>query len=128
MPGADATRGDGSRPRAALAAASIVAWHVGLVVAVVLAVYANALPNAFLWDDHHLVVGNAAIKRWGAIPGLLTSDLFPGGIASGYYRPLQALTYAVDYRLWGLAPVLPCSSAAPEPVETAAATGAAGTA
>jgi Flp pilus assembly protein TadD len=77
---------------------------VALVVTAVLAVYANALPNAFLWDDRVLVVGNPAIKRWDAIPGLFVSDLFPGGVASGYYRPLQALTYALDYRLWGLVP------------------------
>ncbi len=78
--------------------------HAALVVGVVLVVYANALPNAFLWDDLFLVVGNPAIKRWDALPALFTSDLFPGAIASGYYRPLQSLTYAVDYGLWGLAP------------------------
>jgi hypothetical protein len=93
MPGADARHGDGSRQRDPTA---IVAWHVGLVVAVVLVVYANALPDAFLWDDLFLVVGNPAIKRWDALPRLFTSEIFPGGIASGYYRPLQALTYAPD--------------------------------
>ncbi len=104
MPGADATRGDGSRHRHAPAAVAAVGWHLALVVAAVLGVYANALPNAFLWDDRVLIVGNPAIKRWDALPHLLVSDLFPGGVASGYYRPLQALTYALDYRLWGLAP------------------------
>lgn len=105
MPGADAKAGGGSRQSfgdAAVVAAP--AWHGALVVAVAFAVYANALPNAFVWDDLYLVVGNPGIKRWDALPALFTGDLFPGGIASGYYRPLQALTYALDYALWGLVP------------------------
>jgi protein O-mannosyl-transferase len=79
-------------------------WHTALVVAVVALVYANALRAAFVWDDLYLVVGNAAIKQLANVPRLFWSDLFPVGIDSGYYRPLQALTYAVDYALWGLNP------------------------
>lgn len=99
MPGADAIAGDSSRPTVRPSA-----LHAALVAAVAFVVYANALPNAFLWDDLFLVVGNPAIKRWDALPGLFTSDLFPGAMRSGYYRPLQALTYALDYQVWGLAP------------------------
>jgi hypothetical protein len=99
MPGADAIAGDSSRPIVRPSA-----LHAVLVAAAAFAAYASALPNAFLWDDVLLVVGNPAIKRWDALPGLFTSDLFPGAMRSGYYRPLQALTYALDYGLWGLAP------------------------
>lgn len=99
MPGADAIAGDSSRPIVRPSA-----LHAVLVAGAAFAVYANALPNAFLWDDLFLVVGNPAIKRWDALPGLFTSDLFPGAMRSGYYRPLQALTYALDYGLWGLVP------------------------
>lgn len=99
MPGADAIAGDSSRPIVRPSA-----FHAVLVAATAFAVYANALPNAFLWDDLFLVVGNPAIKRWDALPALFTSDLFPGAVRSGYYRPLQALTYAADYRVWGLFP------------------------
>jgi len=102
MPGADANAGDSSRLRLPPGAARV--WHVGLLVAAVLIVYANALPNAFLWDDLYLVVGNPAIKSWENLPRLFVSDLFPAGIQSGYYRPLQALTYVVDYGVWGLSP------------------------
>lgn len=99
MPGADAIAGDSSRR-----AVRPSLLHAALVAAVAFAVYANALPNAFLWDDLFLVVGNPAIKRWDALPTLFTSDLFPGAMRSGYYRPLQALTYALDYGFWGLVP------------------------
>ena len=104
MPGADANAGDSSRPRLPPGAARARVWHVGLLVAAVLIVYASALPNAFLWDDLYLVVGNPAIKSWANLSRLFASDLFPAGIQSGYYRPLQALTYLVDYGVWGLAP------------------------
>jgi Flp pilus assembly protein TadD len=100
MPGADAIAGDSSRPRAA----ATPLRHAGLIVTVVLLVYANALPNAFLWDDLYLVVGNPAIKSLANVPRAFASDLFPAGIQSGYYRPLQTLSYAIDYALWGLAP------------------------
>lgn len=116
MPGADAAR-DGSRHRRSRRAERraptrtdgapprvLVWWHLALVVAAVLVVYANALPNAFVWDDALLVVANPAIKRWDALPRLFVSDLFPNGTSSGYYRPLQALTYAIDYRLFGPSP------------------------
>lgn len=116
MPGADAAR-DGSRqrrarrsdrnpvaPREGPPRRALVWWHLALVVAAVLIVYANALPNAFVWDDAFLVVANPAIKRWDALPRLFVSDLFPNGTSSGYYRPLQALTYALDYRLFGPSP------------------------
>ena len=62
MPGADANAGDSSRQRLWLRDAQTSALHAGLVVAAVLIVYANALPNAFLWDDLYLVVGNPAIS------------------------------------------------------------------
>ena len=62
MPGADANAGDSSRQRLWLRDAKTSALHAGLVVAAVLIVYANALPNAFLWDDLYLVVGNPAIS------------------------------------------------------------------
>ena len=104
MPGADANAGDSSRLRLPPGVVRARVWHVGLLVAAVLIVYANALPNAFLWDDLYLVVGNPAIKSWANLPRLFVSDLFPAGIQSGYYRPLQALTYLVDYGVWGLAP------------------------
>jgi tetratricopeptide (TPR) repeat protein len=75
-----------------------------VALAAALAVYLNALPNAFVWDDLHLIVNNPAIKRWDRLAALFAADLFPPSVPSHYYRPLQALTYLVDYHLWGLTP------------------------
>ncbi len=74
------------------------------IVAATLLVYLNAFGNAFLWDDRFLIVDNTAIKHWGNVTHLFTHALFPEDIQSSYYRPLQTLTYLVDYQLWGLRP------------------------
>ena len=74
------------------------------IVAATVLVYLNAFGNAFLWDDRLLVVDNTAIKHWGNIARIFTHALFPEGIQSRYYRPLQTFTYLVDYHLWGLRP------------------------
>ena len=68
-------------------------WHAVVIVAAAGVVYVNSLRNAFLWDDLHLIVGNPAIKHLSRAAGLFLTELFPHGILSGYYRPLQALTY-----------------------------------
>src|SRR2546425_3068677 len=79
------------QPAASRLAASVI---VGATVLV----YLNAFGNAFLWDDRFLVVDNTAIKHWGNIARIFTHALFPEGIQSPYYRPLQTLTYLVDYQ------------------------------
>jgi len=64
--------------------------------------YANSLDGAFVWDDQHLITDNPLVKKGDAF------KLFQGNILAGYgkkshaYRPLQMLTYLVDYRLWKL--------------------------
>jgi protein O-mannosyl-transferase len=79
-------------------------WHPALLVAATLIVYADALSNGFVWDDETLVVKNPGIKSLAGVPQLFASDLFPFPIVSHYYRPLQSVTYAIDYAVHGLAP------------------------
>jgi tetratricopeptide (TPR) repeat protein len=71
------------------------------VAAAALVVYLNALGGAFVWDDLYLIVNNPGIKSWAGAPRLFVSDLF-SHVASNYFRPLQALSYLVDYQVWGL--------------------------
>lgn len=75
-----------------------------VVAGAALLVYLDALWNELLWDDLVLVVNNPAIKQWAGLPALFRSDLFPAGMRSHYYRPLQALSYLLDYQIWGLNP------------------------
>ena len=39
-----------------------------------------------------------------ALRALLTGPPLPGPTGTPYYRPVQALTYLLDYHLWGLTP------------------------
>ncbi len=82
--------------------------HVLPLVLIALAgllVYANSLPNPFIWDDSYLVVDNSYIKDPADF-----AKLFAGDIASGadehysFYRPLQMVSYMLDYLVWKLKP------------------------
>ena len=69
-------------------------------------VYANSLNNQFVWDDHILVEGNVFINNWSKLPDLFTSNIAAGGGEKfNSYRPLQMITYMLDYSFWGLDPV-----------------------
>ncbi len=80
-------------------------WHLLVIAGTAFLVYGNTFGNAFVWDDQPLIIDNPAIKSWAQLSTLWGSDLFPRDLASHYYRPLQALTYLLDYQLWGLAPL-----------------------
>ena len=92
-------------PRAAKVPAAANArpptWFPLIVCAVTLVVYANALRAGFVWDDVNIIVGNPLIKSLAQLPSLLTSPLLP---ATEYYRPVQGVTFLVDYHLFGATP------------------------
>jgi tetratricopeptide (TPR) repeat protein len=67
-------------------------------------VYANALPNGFVWDDEEQVVNNVVIRDMRNLPLVITSSTFyagGAGLRGGFYRPLVTLFYFINYRLWG---------------------------
>jgi hypothetical protein len=68
-----------------------------LVVALVFAVYAPALRNGFVWDDTALILRDPLIRSWRLIPEGFQPFLFTDATASDFYRPIQRLTYALDY-------------------------------
>jgi len=78
------------------------------LAAIVLAgvlVYASSLNGAFLWDDQHLIQENPLIKNVGNAAKLFQGNILAGhGKDSQAYRPVQMLSYMVDYRLWRLDP------------------------
>lgn len=72
-----------------------------------LIIYANCLTGSFLFDDRYYVVKNPYIKDWRHLPSFFTMDytlLSPIPYKSGYYRPLVAASYFINYRLFGLRP------------------------
>jgi tetratricopeptide (TPR) repeat protein len=76
----------------------VVALLVFLTAA--LAVYAPALGASFLWDDQALVRGNLLIRSPLCALEAFRHTLFDGN--SNFYRPVQTLTYIIDYWFWGM--------------------------
>jgi len=79
---------------------------IAILFLVGLAVYANSIPNSFVWDDNNLIVNNPDIKEItpGNIKKIFTNDLVYFVERSNFYRPLQSISYMLDYRIWGDTP------------------------
>jgi tetratricopeptide (TPR) repeat protein len=75
-----------------------------LMVAVVIA-YGNSVLNGFVWDDHDIIVNNPVNRDVSFVGSLfLSADSTITGNQKAYYRPLNRLTYMLDYQLFGLQP------------------------
>ena len=67
------------------------------LILVVFAVYATALRNDFVWDDSALILRDPLIRSWQLAPEAFQHFLFIDATPSDFYRPIQRLTYLVDY-------------------------------
>lgn len=78
-----------------------------LALAVALA-WGGTRANGFVWDDDFFIVSNAALRHLDNVPRFFWDpDTTAGrGMAADFriFRPLRNLSYALDYRLVGLAP------------------------
>lgn len=76
-----------------------------------LIVYFNSFDNNFVFDDIALVVHNPLVKSLKLSPKIFTTDIFDSffmGLereSNRVYRPLQVLSYFIDYKIWGLSPM-----------------------
>ncbi|MCM8790455.1 MAG: tetratricopeptide repeat protein [Candidatus Omnitrophica bacterium] len=82
-----------------------IAPFAALVALGVLA-YANSIDGSFIWDDNTLIADNAVIKNFSNIPSIFVSDniVTPTGKTFHFFRPIQIITYMIDYSRWGLNP------------------------
>lgn len=76
--------------------------HLLLIVFIILAVYSNSFENQFVWDDGYLVLNNPSIMSWKYAWVHFAIDLYQS--FSNYYRPVQMITYMIDFSLWGFNP------------------------
>ena len=82
---------------------SCAAFHILILVAGLCGAYATSLSGHFIWDDNDLIVNNDFIHSPDGYRDVFLHDIAAGiGEQYYYYRPLQMLTYWVEYRLWGL--------------------------
>jgi len=63
----------------------------------IFAAYAPSLRNDFVWDDTALILRDPLIRSWQLVPETFQHFLFIDATPSDFYRPIQRLTYLVDY-------------------------------
>ncbi len=77
---------------------------LGALLAATVLLYGGTLFGSFVWDDD-TVVFPAASRSLAAVVGQAFSQgVVVEGVALGYFRPLVALSYALDGSLWGRRP------------------------
>ncbi|HEY3663528.1 MAG TPA: tetratricopeptide repeat protein [Chthoniobacterales bacterium] len=76
-----------------------------LLVLCVLGAYAPALRNGFVWDDQALILRDPLIRSWQLIGEGFTHFLFTDAASSDFYRPLQRLSYTLDYAAFFNSPI-----------------------
>lgn len=71
-----------------------------------LLLYVNTFESPFLWDDINLVKNNTSIRSWKNLDDVFTENLGIGMIRekSSSFRPVQVMTYMLDYTFWELNP------------------------
>lgn len=70
-------------------------------------VYSNTLPNKLFFDDEDFIYKNEYITSFKFLPQYFSQNLIAGaGKISNYYRPVLLITYAAEYKLFGLAPFI----------------------
>jgi len=80
---------------------------MAFLVALCFGVYINILPNPFIWSEEAVVVNNPTFKNLSYLPRFFTKDYwlkehpFSG---TSLFRPMRAVTFTVEYALWGLNP------------------------
>ncbi len=75
-----------------------------LLAVFVFGAYAPAVRNGFVWDDNALILRDPLIRSWRLIPEGFQHFLFTDAAASDFYRPIQRLTYTLDYAAFGVRP------------------------
>ncbi len=75
-----------------------------LLALLVAAVYAPAVGNGFVWDDTALILRDPFIRSWRLIPEGFGHFLFTDATASDFYRPMQRLSYTLEYAAFGFRP------------------------
>lgn len=74
------------------------------LVVLVFVAHAPALRATFVWDDTALVLRDPLIRSWRLIPAGFQHFLFVDATPSNFYRPLQRLTYTLEYWTFAFRP------------------------
>ncbi len=67
-------------------------------------IYSGSLKGEFLWDDAVLVEKNLQIRSFSSAGEVFLGEMTSVESKRFFYRPLQILSYGLDYVFWGLEP------------------------
>ncbi|MCX5714186.1 MAG: tetratricopeptide repeat protein [Candidatus Omnitrophica bacterium] len=74
---------------------------IALIIILGCIAYASSLSGKFVWDDELLIKNNVFIRNLPGIEIFFKTKIFAEGCEATYfYRPLQIVTYALDYAIW----------------------------
>jgi protein O-mannosyl-transferase len=79
-------------------------WAILVLAVAVFGSYAPVVRDGFVWDDTALILRDPLIRSWRLIPEGFQHFLFTDATASDFYRPMQRLTYALEYWAFALRP------------------------
>lgn len=79
-------------------------FAVFLILLAIFASYAPSLQNGFVWDDTALILRDPLIRSWRLILEGFNHFLFVDATASDFYRPIQRLSYTLDYAIAAFRP------------------------
>ena len=71
----------------------------------VIVCYSSVLNAGFVWDDEHIILQNPLVRAPLWAFQMFKQDIVNSGFSyTVYYRPVQILSYAIDYRIGGMSP------------------------
>jgi len=75
-----------------------------LIIGITIVSYFPSLENSFVYDDRFFIEENPHIRNFKNIPAFFLNPIekSTGMHWSGIYRPIRTISYALDYKLWGL--------------------------
>lgn len=77
-----------------------------IIIAGFIVYHRSILKGVFLFDDTALILENPLIKNLSYLKTVFTTHLYHGsGTYSNFYRPIQSLSFMLDYHFWKLNPL-----------------------
>ena len=81
----------------------VLSLSIILIIVLGFIAYASSLNGKFVLDDELLIKDNAFLRNRPGIGNFFTTNIMAGaGMVSAFYRPLQMISYALDYDIWNL--------------------------
>lgn len=82
-----------------------IIFSVIFIIILGLFAYSSSINGDFIWDDNNLISYNDDIKTFDSIASIFTGSI-AGSLGKIYksYRPLQIISYMLDYKFWNYNP------------------------